>query len=324
MDPVEPRSVGSEDAPPARQRPPADPDLLARWIGVAQLLASAGEMQTRGGGAWPGLALVTADTANEAILGMIAASGPRPPTERDHFDQVYSLAFAVLRDSGHPMPASLSNRVLQVHRLRNLAVHLGAAPPTRMVETALRTATELRGLAIDALDVLEAFRDSGPVRAVAEIVALEAVSIPLAEAERLLSSGDLEGAANQASIALDGALSRVTPALRSWRSSRIRTGRDWARDLKEAVEALTDRSNRMEAWIVAAGVGLTPGELDRLQRLVGSPVYTLGGPQPHSINRDPKVELTAGAVEWAVLSTADVIYRLWQNDSMRLGEAWEE
>lgn len=96
------------------------------------------------------------------------------------------------------------------------------------------------------------------------------------------------------------------------------------RDLEAAFQNAEDRSDRLEAWILATGLGLRPAELARLQRVLGTPTYTLGGPQPHAIDRYRDVELTQPVVEAALLLTADVIFRLWQNDSMRLGEPWED
>jgi len=312
-----------------------DPDLLARWIAVASLLASATEMQGRRGGAWPGLALITADTADEAVLGLIAAAGDDPPAERAGFSEIYKLALAVLDARERPMPESMRGRVLRVHRARNMAVHLAVEPAETLVATAIRTAVELRELAIEALDVLAAFRESGPVRAVAELVGIPAVSGPLGEAERLLAEGKPSEAADQAAAALHAALSRVTPGLRDWghRRPMLRNTfpgqgmssdyRNAERALEEAFVAADKRSDRLEAWILAFGLGLRPSELARLQRVVGTPIYTMGGPQPAAVNRHPDVELTPEAVTSAVLLTADVIYRLWQNDSMRAGEPWE-
>jgi hypothetical protein len=188
---------------PQAQPTSPDPELLARWIAIGQLLASADELRSRHAGAWPGLALVTADTANEAVLGLIAASGSNPPEERDSFDQVYSAALSALRERELDIPQSMRTRIQQSHRARNSAVHLGVDPVARLADTAIRTAPELRALAVEALDVLRPFHGSGPVGAVAELVGLQSVSEPLREAERLLAEGSLADAADQTSIALD-------------------------------------------------------------------------------------------------------------------------
>jgi hypothetical protein len=110
----------------------------------------------------------------------------------------------------------------------------------------------------------------------------------------------------------------------SW---KVHQGDEFAgigRDLDRTFAALDERDDRLEAWILAIGVGPRPSELMRLQRLLGRPLYTMGGPQPHAMIRDPNTELTQPAVEAALLLTADLIYRLWQSDNLRMGEPWDE
>jgi hypothetical protein len=259
---------------------------------------------------------------------MVAASGSEPPRDQARFDELYKLALAVFTERGHPMPAALQERVLRIHRLRNLAVHLGAEPASRMVQSALRTAGELRALAIDTLEALEAFRESGPVQAVATLVSVESISVPLAEAERLLGEDKVSEAADQASIALYATLERVSPRLRSThyrRPSSLMMGRETSREVTDAVIGLNDRANRLESWILASALGLRPRELRHLQQMLGEPVYTMGGPQPRRIDRDEGIELSRTTVESALLTTADVVYRLWQDDSLILSdEPWRE
>lgn len=69
-----------------------DPDLLGRWVAIASLLASAQELDARGGGAWRPLALVAADNATESILGTIATSLGEPPGRDATFEQTLRLA----------------------------------------------------------------------------------------------------------------------------------------------------------------------------------------------------------------------------------------
>jgi hypothetical protein len=54
-------------------------------------------------------------------------------------------------------------------------------------------------------------------------------------------------------------------------------------------------------------------------------MYTMGGPQPHSIPRRDDVVLSRPVVESALLLTTDIIYRRWQGDSLREGDRpWDE
>lgn len=192
-----------------------DPDLVARWIAIAALLASAQDLQARGGGAWPALALIAADTANETILGTIAVAGGKYPARDASFEDTYNLALAALDELEHTMPQGLRTRVVTVHRHRNAAVHAGVEPAPKVIRRALETAADLRSLAVDALELMESFRTAGPVTAVAKVVGIEPIASALIGAEQHLEADRLERAADQCAIALDAALERVKPGLRS-------------------------------------------------------------------------------------------------------------
>ena len=106
-------------------------------------------------------------------------------------------------------------------------------------------------------------------------------------------------------------------------NATVARGRDLPRELEETLKSHDDRADRLEAWILAIGLGLRPAELVRLQRLLGRPTYTLSR-DPPKVHRREDARLTPEDVEWALLTTADVTYRLWQGDAMKLGEPWSE
>ncbi len=290
-----------------------DPDLLARWIAIASLIAGAEDLQARGGGPWPPLALVAADTANEAILGTIATSLDRPPEPLAVFDRVYQLANEALIDDGHPFDQLLRNRINELHRQRNLAVHVGGRASDAVVKRAIETARELREHAVSVLTLLEAFREAGPARAVGRLVGIEPVKTALAEAERLLAAGDLEAAADQCAIALGAALERARPGLRSYKTiPGLDPNRD--RQLWFAVQRADETARLHEAWIVALGLGLRPVELERLQRVLGEPLPDAEGPV--EVEHEERPELSESIVRWAVHLTTDVVFRLWQGQAL--------
>jgi hypothetical protein len=290
-----------------------DQDLLARWLAISALLASAQDLQARGGGPWPPLALVAADTANEAILGTIATALGRPPDKDATFDQIYHLAVEALVPTARPLTQSLRTRVPEMHRQRNTAVHLSVDPGPKAIARALETADDLRSHAVDALALLEAFRSSGPVRAVASKIGLEPIASALIEAEQFLAAGRLQDAADQCSIALGTALERVRPGLRSYKHvSGLDPNKE--RHLWFAVQRADENARLHEAWILALGLGLRPVELARLQRVLGVPVFD--GPRFVEVEHDEAVELTEPIVTWAVRLTTDIIFRLWQGESL--------
>lgn len=328
-----PRRVTDEPATASR-RPP-DPDLLSRWIAIAHLVTGAEELQSRESGAWPSLSLISADTANEALLGLIAGAGKTPPGERDPFERLFELARDFLNEQGQAMPQSLVTRVMQVHRGRNLAVHTGVGPALQLVQSAVRTAHDLRALAVDGLQLLEAFRDSGPVRAVAEQVDLQPVSGPLREADRSLREAKFTEAADWGAVVLDAVLARVDPRLRDWghhppqfRGSfpgRGGFGSEFERAeraLQDEFKAVHEREDRLEAWVLALGLGLRPVDLARLQHTLGRPWRR--DAQSASVTRSADADLSPQRVEAAILLTTDLVYRLWQSGSLGTGNPWEQ
>jgi hypothetical protein len=289
-----------------------DPDLLGRWVAIASLLASARELEGRGGGAWRPLGLVAADTAIEAILGTIATSLGEAPGRDATFEQTFQLADGALAGGPHAIDQSLRTRIHTIHRQRNAAVHHGDEPGGQAVSRAIATALELRELAVNALTLLEAFRDAGPARAVGRIVAIEPISTSLGEAERLLGLGQLLAAADQCAIALDAALERVKPDIRSYKRVPI----DTPRDVVKAIAGVSEQTVLHEAWILALGIGIRPVELERLQRVVGEPIFTAPNGPPTEVIHSERVTLTEALVTWALRTTTDVVFRLWQGEAL--------
>lgn len=296
-----------------------DADLVARWIAMAALLASAEEQRARGGNAWPALALIAADTANETMLVTIAVEGGKPPPADVRWADLFSTACDVLaKPFGHPMPPLLRERLPEIHRQRNNAVHLAGQPTSAQVDIALRTATALRSHTVDALKLLEAFRTAGPIRAAAELIAVEPITSSLIEAEAYLAAEELLEAANACAVALEAAEERLKPEFHSNAGVPIQfTQKD--RGLMYMVQIFNQQRVMHEDWILALAMGLRPVELYRLRRIVGVP-YRLDGNDPLSFERDEDVALTRPAVAWAVQTTADVTYRLWQAGSLGTGD----
>lgn len=314
------------DAEPLEER--ADPDLLARWIGVSSLLSTARDQLARRAGAWPRLALVSADTAAEAILGLIASSGQKALADRAGFEDVLAAAEEVI-----PLKPALRARIRAAHRLRNSALHHGAEPASAAVRRAIDAASELRTVATSSSPLLEAFRTSGPVGAVAGLLADHLdIAARLQAAEAALGAGEWTVALDQAAIALESSIGRMRPALRDrWPFHRNldrhtrRLGadreieervRELSRNAEEALRQVDKRFEHIEAWLLAFGLGLQPVELARLRRTLGRVSWHFAPDEP-SIHRDKAVVVTAVVAEGAVLEVADVVFRMWAGGSLR-------
>jgi len=284
-----------------------DPELVGQWVAIAAMLASAQELHARGGGGWPPLAVIAADTACEAVLAMAAAKAPKPAGPEARWPELFSAAVVAFRDVlGHPMRDGLMRRLKTLHEQRNAAVHDGTDPGPRAIDAALETAAELRNLAVDGLELLEAFRDGGPSAVVARVIDIDPVSRPLREAEEHLGRDELEPAADRCAVALHEALERVKPGLETYRTPTSTRAPDRA---DQVFGILRDQARLHQAWILAFGLGLRPIELARLQRL-------LGEPDDEGVYRAKGVTLDRAGVQWAVRTTTDVIFRLWLSESL--------
>ena len=308
-----------------------DPDILGRWLTIASLIATAPSMLARQGGAWVRLALITADTATEAILGLLGSEGPTPPDERATFEQVYEAAVLALRDDGQELPRGLGARIRQAHRLRNMAIHHGSEPAANATERAIRAAEDLRDVATSRSPVLAAFRGAGPIVAVGGLVGRPTISLRLAQAAAALDRGDTTGAADHGAIAFDRALRLVRPPLRQpdpyRQRTRLRRSPSFTtdplqalNDVERALDEANKRTQQLETWVLALGVGLQPRDLAELYRVLGRPIYYLA-PEPSDVRvvRGPEA-LVQAEVEAALLTVADVIFRLWLSDSFAPSE----
>jgi hypothetical protein len=324
---------GPSEPSPDELREDVDPDLLARWITISGLIAGASTMLERGGGAWIRMSLVAADTAIEAILGLIASEGTKPVAERAHFDDVYEAAIVALRERGRPMPPGRGRRLLEGHRLRNAAIHHGSEPAAGAAARHLRAAGDLRTLATEGSPTLGAFAAAGPVRAVASLVGLAGVTAVAKALAQATDETDPKARADAAAVALDIALSRLHPPLRPRIRSRFTRAGTFPRrgepadvalrhDVTELGKDVSRRLDLVEAYIIAGAVGLTAVELEGMRRVLGRPMRYIAG-EDWQVRRDDDVVLDDAIVERAVLAVTDLIFRMWATDSLRPPDAWD-
>lgn len=312
-----------------------DPDVLSRWMVVSSLIVGAEELQLRGSGAWPRMALVMADTASEAMLGLLASGAVRAPGDSARWEDVLTAAMEATTDTGG-IPASLISRLRQTHRARNLAIHHGTDSGVETAKRAITASKDLRVLATSRSPLLTAFAQAGPIAAVAQLVDREPLTDPLMAAATCLAANDITGAADAAAAALDRVLRLVDPPLRvdhrpyNWDlQQRFGYGRDPVeealRKLRSGVEQEVKESDRrarlQEAWVVALGIGLSPRQLAGLTRTLGSRVQWTRDAESRrltwSVRRRDGESLDPRVVEAAVQTVADIIFRLWATDSLR-------
>jgi hypothetical protein len=106
-----------------------DNDLVGTWLSLLSLIGSAEDLITRQGGPWAILALAAADTASEALLGLITSG---QTDDRSAWEDLYKVA----AESGR-LSESLKTRLRNAHRARNLALHCGTEPSNKTVQGAI-------------------------------------------------------------------------------------------------------------------------------------------------------------------------------------------
>jgi hypothetical protein len=308
-----------------------DADLLDRWLAMLGLVAAAEDFAARRTGAWAGLAVVAADAAIEAALGLIATGGSKPPEGQERFSDLLALSELAFKDAGDPIDVRLRDRILRTHRSRNSALHVGLDPSERTVQTAIAAARDVLGLASRASPVLGRIAGVGPVRAVAELVDVPVIKDALNLASEALARADPIGAADQAAIALETALSRLDPPLRDRmgrllpRGSipRVSTyGPQSAIGIDEITRPLEKHADLIEAWLLALAIGVRPGELARLRRQLGYVTVTLVGQV--SVQRAAEIDLTLATAEASLLQVTSIVFRLVVNGELRVREPWEK
>ncbi|MFI5260100.1 MAG: hypothetical protein ACHQ01_10920 [Candidatus Limnocylindrales bacterium] len=311
--------------------PPAlpDSDLLDRWLGILGLIDAADNFAARRTGPWAGLAVVAADAAMEAALGLVATGGPKPPDGQERYADLLGLAEVAFNEVGTPLSARLRERMVRTHRARNSALHVGAEPGERTVQAALGAARELLAIAAATSPLLEQISRVGPVQAVAELVDVFSIREALLVAAEALGQGDLVRAADSAAIAFNGALERLDPPLRA-RATMPRGklqlvssyGPQRPIGIDEIIEPHEKRADLAEAWLLALAIGLRPNEVADLHRVLGHVVGFLDG--RIEVRRAPEIALTPALVESSLLTVASVVFRLVANGELRLREPWEK
>jgi|BarGraNGADG00212_2_1021979.scaffolds.fasta_scaffold07670_3 hypothetical protein len=306
-----------------------DSDLLDRWLGILGLIDAAGNFAARRTGTWAGLAVVAADAAMEAALGLVATGGAKPPDGQERYADLLGLAEAAFKEAGSPLSARLRERMVRTHRARNSALHVGVEPGERTVQTALGAARELLVITAATSPLLEQISRVGPVQAVAQLVEVPSIREALLASSEALGRDDLVRAADSAAIAFIATLERLDPPLRA-RATKPRGkiqrvssyGPERPIDIDEITRPFEMRANLAEAWLLALAIGLRPNEVKDLHRVLGKVMRFLNGRT--EVERAPEIILTAALVESSLLKVTAIIFRLVANGELRLRELWEK
>lgn len=299
------------------------PDRVAlrRWLAAVGLLDTAEGLNARGSAAE---GLIVSQAAAETALGLLSGWAPEPLPAQPKWDALVQSARSAVAVAGSAMPPRLVSQLNASQVLRNGVVHRGAVAPPDEVRASVSATREL----VNLLPTVSAYfkvlpPGIGLAGAVAELIDAPDVAEQLVAGEAAVGAEKPQDVADAAARALSMALSRSEPRLGGtdemgvqigfmrFRSSGIDS--ELVRTLQETDERVSD----LEAWVVAAILGIRPTDFGRLRGIVGRRSEYLGGTD--SIHRVNEPNLSDAS--WALLQVAEIVYRLHEAGSLIEGPA---
>jgi hypothetical protein len=293
--------------------------VVRRWLIALAFASTVEDLAIRLSPVSAGVALVSADTASEAILGILADHSGIVPGVKDPHEQMLQRAMATATSAGMPMSAPQARAVRLMHGRRNSVIHQGDDASVHDVDEArivVRNLLETLSAVLPALTLLPS--DAGPLRAVAsQLPALDELADRMVDADSRLIAGDLPGARASGAIALAMTLRRVHPPL-SYGGPRWRGGRPAGvpAPVVLGLEAAAGRLRVLEQWVVPMALGLSAADYDRLSTVFGGAVLYGTGWQAEPLEAD-EVLPTELELRWAQAELARLVFRLWETRSLR-------
>jgi hypothetical protein len=318
---------GAEGPPVSAVR--QESTIVARWLGAVSLIAAAEDAARARVGALNIVAVASAHSATEVMLGLIASRRPgRPGPRFETFDALLKRATDAL-PPGVPLPDHLPSELINLNDVRNFALHRGVAVADSTAAEAALTARTLLDV-LPLVVALEALPGGGGLtRAVARRIEDKRLREYLELAEDLFRANDHLGAATNLSGAFTLVIHRAELPSRdpSSRWSLPNTGGGLQRDptsaLAKAVDGqlakLHESVQRDERWVRRIALGQSRATLARLETILGEANWGSGSLRTlrHGAP-DPSID----DVAWAMARVTEIVYRLSVAGSLDLS-FWE-
>lgn len=293
-------------------------DIVAwrRVLTSAELIGVAEEIGSRDTEADLAAALITADAAIETLLGIGAVDlAGEDVREKADFRELLDAADKELR-----LSSTAKRDLRQVHMARIDVTHRGGIPSEETTRRAIRAAGQLLDAIETALGASGGSASSLPAAVAAAIEAPE-ISEQLLLADRALSAGETEQAADATLRAFEYAQDRAAPPLptRDWTHTPAGIGlafKDY--DQRRHVEELDDIVRRTEPWLLASAFGLRPRDVERIRVTLGRLiVYDTVPARTDEVMRSTVPD--GDSVRWALNTVARVIFRLHELRALHEG-----
>jgi hypothetical protein len=247
---------------------------IYRWVAAVGLLATAEDQSGADVPETNAMGLMGAHAACEAMLGLIVGPLPfvkgQPATER-YFPVLLELAAAAAKPR---LSQALRGELVTMHHVRNAFVHGGTTVDANELDRAIDAAHALA----EHVPLPGNRNLVGVATVVADIIEMDAIGMWLRHADEQRAKGNLRWSADGIARALDAAISRTDPVLRT------RTGR---RSITQVVRELKD---------ISSGLGLDRVRLCDEERECGA---AEGGLDPATAPRSENSRLPLqGARRW--------------------------
>jgi hypothetical protein len=290
--------------------PATDAALLRRWLTALGLLASAEELVRRGDDAACSTSLIAADSACEAVLGVLGTWSALSLKPEPKYHELLERAIDAAKKAASPLNVGLLADLRTTHATRNTVMHHGATATATQAALACQCARRL----LDVLPVVSTTfgvlqPGAGIVSAIASLINAPALTAQLALGERALAAGQALETADAASRAHTALLSRLDPPIGRRHPGRLSPsdGKELGRT-RRYIEDLGETVAELQGWMSAAAMGLEPVTYRRLRRTLGLHVRYLGGND--SIRRAQEPTLAESRL--ALVTVAEMAFRLWQ------------
>ena len=298
---------------------------IDRWVAAVGLLAAAEDQRGVDVPELNAMGLLAAHAACEAMLGLIV--GPLPFTKGQSSKE---LSFLALLEKAAPVAKPKLNQTLRgdlnaMHSVRNGFVHGGAIVHVSELDRSIEAAHTLA----EHVPLPGHTNLVGVPTVVADIIEIEAIGMWLRHADEQRRAGNLRWSADGIARALDSALDRTVPHVRTRTGmtifqtmrelGRIGAGSGFDRELRERIAEI----DSLTLWVYPMALGTPPATLDYIRSVVGSDSNEDVGGHPRRVLGPSREDPSPADLRRASTIVSRIILRLWAMGSLAPGRSDE-
>jgi hypothetical protein len=268
------------------------------------------------------MGLLSAHAACEAMLGLMIGTVPYAkgkPRER-YFPDLLELAAPRARPR---LTQALRGDLVTMHDVRNSFIHGGSSVDAVELDRAIEAAHVLA----EHVPLPGHRRLVGLPSVVADIIDIEAIGMWLRHADQMRRVGRLRLSADGIARALDGALDRTVPSVRTRRRRHV----FYSNLYDELAAEHAHREERQEnivaiddltRWVYPMALGTPPATLSYIRGVVGEEASVDIGGHPQPIRRPSAEDPTPADLRRASTLVGRIILRLWAMGSLAAND-WD-